>query len=294
MRASQFSLFAFPDCLRFARQIARATHARVANVRVHTFPDRETLIRVDAPAPSRAVVVSSLEDPNSKIFQVALAADALRHAGAASVELVAPYMPYMRQDTVFEPGEPVSQRVIADILGRSFDAVFTMEPHLHRIRALSDVFPTRAIAVSAAPAIAAWVKRRGAGTLVAGPDEESARWVRAIARDASAMCVVGDKRRLGDRDVRINFGKLPAARRAIVVDDIASSGATMAAAIRALRTRGIERVEAVVVHAIFAPGALAIIRRAGATRVVSCDTVAHPTNAIRVAGLFAAALKPIR
>ncbi len=127
-----------------------------------------------------------------------------------------------------------------------------------------------------------------------GPDEESARWVKAIARDAGAPWVVGEKRRLGDRDVRIHFGRLPAARRAIVIDDIASSGATMAAAIRALRTAGVAQVEAVVVHAIFAPGALTKIRRAGARRVVSCDTVAHPTNAIRVAGLFAAALEPTR
>lgn len=269
-------------------------HVRVAPIRVHRFPDRETLIRVGSPAPARAVIVRSLDDPNSKLVEVLLAADALRRAGASSVELVAPYIPYMRQDKVFAPGEPVSQRVIASILGRNFDAVFTMEPHLHRIRSLAEVFPTRAVSVSAAPAIASWVKGRGAGTLVAGPDEESTRWVKAIARQAEASWVVGKKRRLGDRDVRIHFGTLPAAMRAVVVDDIASSGATMAAAIRALRSAGIKQVEAVVVHAIFAPGALTMIRRAGARRVVSCDTVAHPTNAIRVAGLFAAALKPTR
>jgi ribose-phosphate pyrophosphokinase len=56
---------------------------------------------------------------------VLLAADALRRAGAPRVLLVAPYLPYMRQDAVFRPGEPISQRVIGALLGQTFDGVLT-------------------------------------------------------------------------------------------------------------------------------------------------------------------------
>jgi len=262
----------------------------VCLIQVHRFPDRETLVRVPAEAPRRAILIRSLADPNEKLIEVILAADAIRRAGAHRVALVAPYLPYMRQDKVFAPGEPVSQRVIAKLLGESFDAVFTMEPHLHRIRTLSEVFPCRAINVPAAPALTAFVRMIGRGTLVAGPDEESGRWVRAIARAAGAAATVGRKQRIGDRDVRVHFGKIKLVRRAIVIDDIASSGATLAAAVRELRAHGIERIEAVVVHAIFAPGAMGLIRRAGACRIVSCDTVVHPTNAIQTARYFAGAL----
>jgi ribose-phosphate pyrophosphokinase len=76
----------------------------------------------------------------------------------------------------------------------------------------------------------------------------------------------------------------------VLVDDIASSGATLAAAARALRQRGLDRVDAIVVHAIFAPRALARLRAAGVRRIVSCDTVPHRTNALGVAPLLAAAL----
>lgn len=263
----------------------------VGAVRVHRFPDRETMVRVPAPAARHAIVVRSLDDPNQKLIEVILAADALRRAGASRVTLIAPYLPYLRQDKVFAPGQPISQRVIAELLGRSFDAVFTMEPHLHRIRSLSEIFPCRAVAVSAAPALAAWVGKAGRGTIVAGPDAESERWVRAVARLAGTPWAVGRKRRISDRKVRVEFDQLAPARRAIVIDDIASSGATLAAAVRALREAGIATVDAAIVHPIFAPGALSAIRRAGARRIVSCDTIAHPTNAIRCAGLFAAALE---
>jgi ribose-phosphate pyrophosphokinase len=78
--------------------------------------------------------------------------------------------------------------------------------------------------------------------------------------------------------------------RSVIVDDVASSGATIAATARALRRQGVRTVDAVVAHAIFAPGAERRIRAAGVRRLVSCDTVPHPTNAIRVAPLMAAAL----
>jgi ribose-phosphate pyrophosphokinase len=77
----------------------------------------------------------------------------------------------------------------------------------------------------------------------------------------------------------------------VLIDDIASSGATLAAAARALRRAGVARVDVAIVHAICVPGALARIRRAGVRRIVSCDTVPHPSNAIGVAPLLAAALR---
>jgi len=148
----------------------------------------------------------------------------------------------------------------------------------------------RARSLSAAPAVARWLARRGASAIAVGPDEESEPWIRAVARAAGVRWMVGAKRRLGDRRVRVRFGALPRGAGAVLIDDIASSGATLAAAVRGLRARGARSVDAVVVHAIFAPGALDLIRRAGARYVVSCDTVEHQTNRIECAPLVGAAL----
>jgi ribose-phosphate pyrophosphokinase len=283
-------LHVFADSIAFGRALARAAGRRLAIVPQHRFPDGETLVRVRAPVGRHAILVRSLADPNAKLVEVLLAADALRRAGARRVTFVAPYLPYMRQDAVFHDGEPVSQRVLGALLGGAFDGVLTVEAHLHRVRCLADVVPGRSRSLSAAPALAAWLRRRGRRWLVVGPDEESAPWIGAIARAAGARGVVARKERHGDHAVTVEIPAVARGARAVIVDDIASSGATIAATARALRAADVASVEAVVSHAIFAPGAMARIRAAGVVRVVSCDTVPHPTNAISVAPLVAAAL----
>lgn len=293
MRHARFELHAFDDSRRFGAALARETGARLHCVRVHRFPDGESRVRVRAPTLANAALVRSLDAPDAKLVETLLAADALRRAGARRVTLVAPYLPYMRQDTVFAPGDAISQRVVGDLLGRGFDRVLTVEAHLHRIRRLGEVFPCPARSLPAAPAIAQWLRRAAPRALVVGPDAESAPWVRALARAAQVPWLVAAKRRLGDAHVRVEVPAWPQRRApalAVIVDDIASSGATLAATARALRHAGAGRVWVVVVHALFATGALSRIGRAGVTRIVSCDTVAHPSNAIRVAPLVARAL----
>ncbi len=280
----------FTDSEHFARQLARALGEAVTRIAEHRFPDGETLLRVRSPVAPDAILVRSLHDPNSKLVETLLAADALRRAGAQRVTLVAPYLPYMRQDMVFAPGEPVSQLVIANCLGQAFDRIVTVEPHLHRIQQLAEIFPCRATGVSSAPALAHWIQRTGGHPLIVGPDAESEAWVRAIADAAHLPWIVGQKERLSDHAVRIRFPTIPPCTRAILVDDIASSGFTLAVAAQGLLKHGVATVDAVVVHAIFAMGALTHIRAAGIRRIVSGDTIPHPTNAIRLAPLAAAAL----
>lgn len=293
-RHTRSIVHAIADSARFARRLALSLGAPFAPVRAHRFPDGETLVAVTHRAGTDAILVQSFDDPDRKLMPALLAADALRRAGALRVTLVAPYLAYMRQDAIFHPGEPISQRVFGQCLGRAFDRVLTVEAHLHRVRRLGDVTAGRARSLSAAPAIARWIARRAGGTIAVGPDEESEPWIRAVARAAGVRWAVGVKRRLGDRRVRVRFPELPRGAHAVVIDDIASSGATIAAAIRALRERGVRTVDAAVVHALFAPGALELIRRAGARTVVSCDTVADPTNRIPCAPLVGAALMDAR
>ncbi|MFM7735117.1 MAG: ribose-phosphate diphosphokinase [Alphaproteobacteria bacterium] len=293
MASAGCRLHAFPDGLPFARALGRAAGAGVRAIDLHRFPDGESLVRVGRPAGRDAVVVRPLDSPNEKLVEVVLAADALRRAGARSVTLVAPYLAYMRQDAVFAPGQPVSQRAIATMLGRAFDRVLAVEAHLHRVASLAEIFPVPALSISASPAIARWIARSAGDpgeTVLVGPDQESEASLRAVAEAAGGLrWVVGRKLRRGDRDVRVSLPRVRA-EHAVVVDDVASSGRTIAATAERLRRSGVRRVDAVVVHAVFARGALSAMRAAGVRRVVSCDTIEHRTNAIPVAGLLASAL----
>lgn len=238
LKASPSTLHCFADTEPYARSLARALNLPLAPVTVHRFPDGETLVRGAPAVGTQAFLLRALHNPNAKLIETLFAADALRRTGARRVVLVAPYLPYMRQDTVFTLGEPISQRVIADCLGRTFDHVITIEPHLHRTRRLRDVFPCDAVALSAAPILAGWIQRTGRRSLVVGPDEESAPWIRAIANTAHLPWIVGKKERLGDQRVRIQLPTVPTCARAVIVDDIASGGGTLAVAARPCVARG--------------------------------------------------------
>jgi len=271
----------------FAKELCKATDWPGFLIETHQFPDGESLIRVHPKPGRKAFVLCSLDNPNEKIFETLCAADALRRAGAKRVGLIVPYLAYLRQDKVFHEGEPISQRVIAKVLGESFDEVVTLEAHLHRIRKLSEVFPCKAVSISAAPAIAQWVRKNVPKALLVGPDEESEPWIRAISRLSNLPYVVGQKTRVGDRRVRISFPDAIEETTAIIVDDIASSGVTIAVAAKALAKCGVDEIHCAIVHPIFERGALRRIQSAGVVELVSGNTIVHGSNAMSMSGLIA-------
>ena len=117
--------------------------------------------------------------------------------------VLAPYLVYMRQDMRFKPGETISVRHFAGWLCNHCDWLVTVDPHLHRVVDLSQVYriPTRV--VHAADGVARWLRTHVPQPLLIGSDEESAQWVSDVARRADAPFVVLTKQRRGDRDVEI-------------------------------------------------------------------------------------------
>lgn len=286
--SSPLEIFAFPDTFGLAESTAKKLGLSAHPIEVHTFPDGESLVRAPCRAVERALIFRSLDHPNEKLVELLLASDALRRQGVGEVGLVAPYLGYMRQDRIFSNGEPISQRVIARMLDTAFDELITIEAHLHRIARLSEIFACRAESVSASHPIASWLRTRTPADVLIGPDSESEPWIRSIADEAGLPWRVGAKTRHADRDVEIRLPDLPGAcRSAWIVDDIASSGATLGAIVQILAERGIEEVGAIVVHALFEADTLARLFELGATTIVSTDSIVHPTNDISLASLLA-------
>jgi ribose-phosphate pyrophosphokinase len=282
-------LLAFHDEAAAAGRLARALGVELGLVEVHDFPDGESLPTVPG-ADRTTVIYRSLDRPNPKLMPLLLAADAARRAGADRVVLVCPYLCYLRQDAVFVPGEPVSRDVICGLLGRAFDRVVTVDAHLHRTKDLSAAMGVPADDLSAAGPLA---EALGGSAVVIGPDRESAPWAQRIADRLGGELVVFDKVRGGDRRVSLNAPDLSAVkgRRVVIVDDVASSGSTLIAATEQLKRAGAASVEVGVVHALYGPDDAARLKAAGVERVVSTDSVAHPTNAAPLADLLAEALR---
>ncbi len=276
-----------------ARRLAERLGLPLREIEIHRFPDGEIRVTVGAAAPI-GIIYASLDQPNEKLIAMLFAAEALRREGAKRLVLVAPYLCYMRQDATFHPGEAISQRAIGRLLAANFDRVITVDAHLHRTADIEAVFPgIAADNLSAMPAIAAALAGIDRASVVAGPDAESRPWVRDLATRLGLGYVVGRKTRRGDRSVEIDFAGQTAiaGRPALLVDDIVSSGGTLIACARALKESGATTIDAVITHALFAPGMVEQFAHAGIRSIRSTSTVAHPTNAIPLDAVLAAALR---
>ncbi len=285
-------ILSYPGDEALADALASARDAARGALHVRAFPDGESHVRVDAEVLDRVVtLVCSLHRPDVRMVPLALAASTARDLGASGIYLVAPYLPYMRQDARFVPGEGVSSRYVARWLDGLVDGVVTVDPHLHRVASLGELFHKPTQAVSAAGAIARWVRGLSREVVIVGPDAESAQWAQALARELDVPWLVMEKVRRGDRDVCVQAQGLERAsgRLPILIDDIISTGRTMAQAAAALVEAGCERPVAVGVHAVFADDAVALLHQAGCAQVVTCDTIPHATNAIALSETIALA-----
>jgi len=276
--------------------LAQQLNVQLLVPEVRAFPDGETYFRLDADLRALSTaIVCTLDRPDTKLMRLLVAVDNLRHRGASCVGLVAPYLAYMRQDTSFHPGEAVSARAFGAVLSQHFDWIVTVDPHLHRIRSLSEVFRMPSRAVHCADLIAEWIASNVREPILIGPDSESMQWVREVAAKAGAPYLVLQKVRRGDRDVVIS---LPDMQRwhehtPVLVDDIISTGLTMNATLRQLQSAKMRPAACVGVHAIFAAGAIESLRTFRPTHIVTTNTITHSTNAIDVSRLVADGIRSI-
>lgn len=282
-----------PGSEALGRDLAAQLRAELGVLETRQFPDGESYVRVRSDVAGRTVIlVCSLARPDAQVLRLVFAARTLRELGATRLILVAPYLAYMRQDKRFQPGEAVTSTHFAQLISAEVDRLVTIDPHLHRHAALSEIYTVPATALHAAPLLADWIAVQVDRPLIIGPDSESEQWVTEVARRAGAPHLVLEKSRHGDRDVEIAMPDLAPwrDRRPVLIDDIVSSGRTMIEVADGLRARGLPAPVCVTVHALFAEDAYAELARR-AERIVSTDTVLHPSNGISVAGLLADTLR---
>jgi ribose-phosphate pyrophosphokinase len=284
-------LFAFAECAAQAKDLAQRLKIDCEIVEAHYFPDSECRVQVKGRG-ARPAVYRPLHMPNAKLIEIILAASVLRGDGAREIGLIAPYLPYMRQDIAFRPGEAVSQKVIGKLLADHFDRLVAVDPHLHRTATLAEVFAGKpALALSGAGAIARHLKARNVpgNVLVLGPDSESEPLARAVAAPLNLPHAVAAKDRKGDRDVRIALpdGVDVNRRSVVIVDDVISSGTTILTLAKALRELNAKTVDVYTTHALFDERTAQAIAGAGVRKVVSCDGIPHPSNGMSIAAVIA-------
>ena len=290
----------FADEREPALRLAEALGVSAACIERHRFPDDELRLRLPLaegqPLPAQVVLYRSLDRPNDKLVELLLVSVEARRLGVPRLLLVAPYLAYMRQDIAFNPGEVVSQTIVGPFIAEHYDALVTVDPHLHRIERLQQAVPLgeAALTLSGAPMLARLIAERRERPLLIGPDAESQQWIESAAAQFGYDHGVCSKIRSGDREGQIQLPELQfSGRQVVLLDDVASSGRTLAGAARLLLAAGAVSVDVAVTHALFAGDALAVIKAAGVGEVWSTDCIAHPSNAIAMAPMLTGALQAL-
>ncbi len=286
-------LLGYPDYQPQTKKLAMLLDLPYGIINVHAFPDGESKVRLPEKLPEHIILCRSFKHPNSKLIELMLTCATARQMGVKKITLVAPYLCYLRQDIAFHPGEAVNATIIADFISNYIDEIITVDPHLHRINQLSDIFSVeKAIHTSAAPLIADYIKTHIKDPLLIGPDEESLQWLQQLTHYHSFEYVVGKKIRSGDRNVSISLPKYDYIDRNIVlIDDMISTGHTLAeTAVEALLS-GANNVYCIATHSLLNHEDYHHLLEIGITAIWSTDSIPHITNKISLAPLLAKIIK---
>jgi ribose-phosphate pyrophosphokinase len=266
-------------------------------VQRHRFPDGELKLKLPSVVSEHVVILRSLDHPNEKLIELLLCGKTAQELGAKKLTLISPYLAYMRQDIAFTPGEAVSQRIIAQFLGSIFDHLITVDPHMHRISKLEDVAPDiHTIVLSGAPVLGDWIadqfKAQLSAPILIGPDGESEQWIAQAAMKYGFEYAACHKVRHGDFSVEIELPNISLqGRHVVILDDVASSGRTIAGAAKLILGAGASSVDVAVTHALFSGDAREVIQNAGVRNIWSTDCIKDTSNVVSIASEIANALK---
>jgi ribose-phosphate pyrophosphokinase len=294
-RLMVFSGRSHPD---LARQIAEKLGVELADIELDTFANGETYGRYIESIRGADVflVQTGCQPVDRNLMELMFMIQAAKLASAKRITAVMPLFPYARQDRKARPREPISARLVADMLQLAgADRVLTMDLHAGQIQGF---FTIPVDHMTALPLFARHFRDlglTGSGIVSVAPDEGRARMAVRFAEMIEADFAIMHKTR-PERDM-VEVTEITGRVRdkiAIVGDDVIMTGGTLIANVEALREKGVTAVYVFATHGVFCGGALETFHKAPIDGIVVTDTV--PINELEappnltvlpVAGLLA-------
>ncbi|MFA5330983.1 MAG: ribose-phosphate diphosphokinase [Methanoregula sp.] len=266
-----------------AAKVADRLKLPLVDVKFTRFPDDELYLAAGE-LDDETIIVGSIVD-NDSLVQLLLLIDA---CDSSTNHLVVPYMGYARQDKRFKKGEPISARAIAHVLGRGVKDCITINIHEPDVLVHFDV-PTRNL--SLARDMGEYIRTMGlSNPLILAPDDGALAFAEGVAAIGGWDYDNLEKTRLSGVEVKMAPKNLPAASRSvIIVDDIISTGVTIATAAGMLYEQGAKEVYASCVHGVLISGAYVHLKSSGIKDVFCSDTIERGCSRITAADRIAEA-----
>lgn len=292
-------IFAGSSNPRLAQNISKLSKIPLGKIDLGKFSDSEIDVWVeDDINNSNVFILQSNSNPvNDNIIELLLIADALRRSGAHKITAVIPYFGYSRKEKQSRRGEPISAKVIADLLITSgINKVVCLDLHADAIVGFFDV---PVIYLSALGILAKKLQEEKlVNPIVVAPDVGGVKRARNFASILNAPLAVIEKHR--QTDVRDKMEVLSMSGEvsgdtAIIIDDVISTGGTIIESALALKKKGVKKIIVCATHGVFAGNAIKNLENSPVDKLIVTDSIASSVKSakvevVSVAGLIAKCL----
>jgi ribose-phosphate pyrophosphokinase len=300
---ADFTLFAGSANPKLAAAIAAELGVQPGACAVERFPDGETAVRLDEPVRGREVFLVQPTAPpvNDHLVELLAFADACRRSAAGRITAVVPYFGYARSDKRHGRREPITASLVARLMeAAGVDHVLTLDLHADQIEGF---FQIPVDSLTAVPTLCrALGERLLPDAVVVSPDTGRVKMATDYAHRLGTSVVVLHKRRTSGTETSVTHVVGDVAGRAcLIIDDMISTGGTIARAVEALLAAGARpEITVAATHGLFVGDARTTLAHDAIREVVVTDTVAVADRSwprsrnISVAPLLAAAIRRLR
>ena len=299
---NNITVFALSSSKDLAKSIAEQLGTTVGKCDVHHFADGEILVEIGESVRGKDVfIVQSTSNPvTENLMEILVLADALKRASAKEVTAIMPYFGYARQDRKAKPRQPITSKLVADLLTTAgVNRVVTIDLHAAQIQGF---FNIPVDDMQALPLICNYFKNKNLDDIcVVSPDHGGATRARKMAVALDCPVAIIDKRRPKPNVAEI-MGVLGdvEGKNCIMIDDMIDTGGTIVAGIDMLIEKGAKNVFVACTHPVFSGPAVERLKNCAAKEVVVTDTIILPKEkhfdklkVVSVASLLAKTIESI-
>ncbi len=277
---NKITVFALSASQDLAKSIANKLGTELGKSRVHHFADGEILVEIEESVRGKDVfIVQSTSNPvTENLMEILVLTDALKRASAKEITAVIPYFGYARQDRKAKPRQPITSRLVADLLTTAgVDRVVTVDLHARQIQGFFDIPVDE---MEALPLIYRYFVDKGVKDLcVVSPDHGGATRARKLSERLDCPIAIIDKRRPKPNVAEVMgiIGDV-AGKNCILVDDMIDTAGTICAGAEVLREKGAKDVYIACTHGVLSGPAAQRLQDCCAKEIVITDTISIPED----------------